>query len=276
MKAPKFEQRMIPIKDLQVVRQRDRDQDEFKELVKSLGILQIKAVFVKETGSGKYDLFSGQGRITALKELGQDHVRAVVFPKDAFTDKEIMLEWLSANARRDNPPLEEARLMAYDLEKGLTEEEIAKRYDKKVGTVRSMIRTVKTADPEILGDVEKGALRMYQAQDISGHFSDKKEQKIVAAVVKEEKSSTPVTRAIIRKFGRLKKEMGRTPTRKELQQSLRGYEKTHAEKNRSVDFCREKIAYLTNITIAMMDDIKFLRLIEKHKISFNDLIGGIR
>jgi ParB-like chromosome segregation protein Spo0J len=276
MKAPTFEHMIIPIKDLRVVRHRDRDQEEFKELVKSLGILQIKAVFVKESGNGKYDMFSGEGRVTALKEVGQDHVRAVVFPQHAFTDKEIMLEWLSANARRDNPPLEEARLMAYDLEKGLTEEEIARRYGKKVATVRSLIRTVKTTDPGILRDVEKGDLKMHQAQDISGHLADKKEQKIVADVIKKGKLPARVTRAVIRRYSRLKSEVGKIPSRKELQQSLRGYERSRAQKNRSLDFYREKIAYLTNFTMAILDDINFLRLIEKHKIHFNDLIGGTK
>jgi ParB family chromosome partitioning protein len=266
---------MIPIQDLRVVRHRDRDQEEFGELVKSLGgIGQIKSVFVRESGNGKYDLFSGEGRLKALKQLGQKQVRAIVFSKDAFTEKEIILEWLTANAKRDNPPIEEARLMAYDLQEGLSEEQIAKRYGKKVATVRSLIRTVRTSDPEILEDVEKGDLKMYQAQDISGHISDKEGQKVVAKVMKSEKLPGRATRGVIRKYSRLKAEIGRIPSRKELSQSLRGIERSIAEKNRSLDFYREKIAYLTNFTLAILEDVKFLRLIGKHKISFNDLIGG--
>ncbi len=273
MKKIPFEPKTIPIKSIDVIRHRDRDKDEFEGLVKSIGGGQIKSVFVKEGDEGRYKLFSGEGRIEALKALGKTEVRALVFLKGSIDDKEVMLEWLSANARRDNPPLQEAIFMAYDLEKGLSLEQIAERYGKKEGTVRSMIRTLKTADEQLIKDVDEGTIKFHQAQDITGHFPDKHDQKEILSYLKDEKLPASATRAVINTFRKAKKSLGKAPNRSQMQQGISGLERDKAKTNRQIQFYREKLAILANITQISLNDAKLLRLLTLHKIRFSDLLN---
>ena len=275
MEQRKFQEKTIPLSKVRIIRHRERDEEAFRELAESLKLIQIKAVLAQEARDGFYEVFSGEGRIRALQEDGQKNVRALVFPPGAIDEKEIFIEWIATNARRNAPPLDVARLMVYDKEKGLTLEEIAKKYGKRPATVRQKIRTIEKADPEVLSLVESGKIRLDQVQHIVGRVSKKEEQRAIAGLLKTGAVPAKDTAALVGKFKELKKSLRRLPKISELQKALRSLDSQKADLNETLGAYSTRLSYLENITTLVTDDVKFLNILTASRITFSDLQGDV-
>jgi len=273
MEPRKFVEKTIPVDKINVIRSRDRDEGSFRELKDSLKMLQIKPVFVKERDDGSFDLFSGEGRLKALMQNGEKQIDALVFPKDQLTEKEILIEWIVANARRDAPPLDIARLMAYDREKGLSYDEIGAKYGKKPSTVRQKLRTLEFAAPEVIQSVEKGEIRFDQAQEVVGRISDKETQKLVVETITTERLNPTQTGSVISKAKQLQKDLGRLPKMAELRKTLRSQDSLKSDLNETVQSYLDRESYLLNFTTMVLEDVKFLKLLNQGRLTFNDLLN---
>lgn len=161
--------------------------EELAQSIKEKGILQPIIVRRKPEGHGAtalpYELVCGERRIKAALCAGLEKIPVIV--KDIAQGE--LLEWaLVENIQREDlNPLEEAR--AYErliAERGLSQEEVAKKVGKDRTTISNSIRLLRLPE-EVLGYVKTGELSSGHARALLGLFSRDHQIQLARRVVKE-------------------------------------------------------------------------------------------
>lgn len=161
--------------------------------IREKGILQ--PVIVKRKGKG-YELICGERRLKAALLSGLEKIPAIV-KEVAESD---FLEWaLVENIQREDlSPLEEAR--AFErlvVERGLSQEEIAKRVGKNRSTVTNAIRLLRLP-PEVIGYLQEGRLSAGHARALLALFTEEQQIQLGRRIVKENLSVRQVEELVAR------------------------------------------------------------------------------
>ena len=171
--------------------------------IREKGILQPIIVKRKEapaadaTGRTQpYELVCGERRLKAAKLAGLEKVPAIV--KDVAQSD--LLEWaLVENIQREDlNPLEEAR--AFERlagERGLSQEEVAKRVGKSRAAVTNSIRLLRLPE-EILTFLREGKLSAGHARALLGLFTAEHQLQLARRIVKENLSVRQVEDIVAR------------------------------------------------------------------------------
>ena len=170
--------------------------------IREKGVLQPIIVKRKETRTGqpaselKYELICGERRLKAALLAGLEKIPAIV-KEVAQSD---LLEWaLIENIQREDlNPLEEAR--AYErlvLERGHSQEEVAKRVGKNRATVANAIRLLRLPE-EVINDVREGRLTAGHARALLGLFTQEQQFQMAHRIVRENLSVRQVEELVSR------------------------------------------------------------------------------
>jgi len=176
--------------------------EELAESIRSKGILQPIIVKKRENlapggASGpRYELVCGERRLKAALLAGLEKVPAVV--RELARDE--LLEWaLVENIQREDlNPLEEAR--AFErlvVERGLSQEEVAKRVGKNRTTITNAIRLLRLPE-EVLGYVRGGRLTAGHARALLGLFTSEHQTHLARRIVRENLSVRQVEELVAR------------------------------------------------------------------------------
>lgn len=174
--------------------------EELAESIRSKGVLQPVVVRKKagseRTGGGEYELVCGERRLKAALLSGLDKIPAVV--------KEVargdLLEWaLIENIQREDlNPLEEARAFERLMtERGLSQEDVAKRIGKNRTTVTNTVRLLRLPE-EVLGLVREGRLSAGHARALLGLFTQEQQVQLARRIVREGLSVRQVEEMVAR------------------------------------------------------------------------------
>ncbi|MEO0078235.1 MAG: ParB/RepB/Spo0J family partition protein [candidate division WOR-3 bacterium] len=197
--AAEYPVKEIPVNRISVFIERDREPIGFQELVESIRVHGlIVPVTVVERSDGRFELIKGQGRLEAHKRLKRSTIRAFVVPEADIDQYTKTVDWLVENRVRANlPPVVKARLADIDRQRGVTYEEIARRYGITPATARQYARVVRKASEQVLDMVEKDRLGFVKAKIIAEGIDDKRTQEAVAEVVTEDELDQRGTRAAV-------------------------------------------------------------------------------
>ena len=163
--------------------------EELAESIREKGVLQpiivrrISRTQSPAPDSKKYELVCGERRLKAALLSGLERIPAIV--KDIAQGD--LLEWAIVEniQREDLNPLEEAR--AYERlvgERGLSQEEIAKRVGKNRATVANAVRLLRLPE-EVLVYVREGRISAGHARALLGLFTEDQQIQLARRVVKE-------------------------------------------------------------------------------------------
>lgn len=186
---------LIPISDIDPNPDQPRENfspegiEDLAQSIREKGILQ--PVIVKKKAPARsgiesgphYELVCGERRLKAAILAGLDKIPAIV-KEIAPSD---FLEWaLVENIQREDlNPLEEAR--AFErliVERGLSQEEVAKRVGKNRTTITNAVRLLRLPE-EILGYVREGRLSAGHARALLGLFTADHQTQLARRIVKE-------------------------------------------------------------------------------------------
>lgn len=182
---------LVPISEIRENRDQPRSEfsaegiEELAQSIREKGVLQ--PVIVKKisdpAGGHRYELVCGERRLKASLLAGLDKIPAII--KDVAQDD--LLEWaLIENIQREDlNALEEAR--AYERlvnERGLSQEEVAKKIGKNRTTVTNSLRLLRLPE-EILNLVREGQLSAGHARALLGLFSTDHQLQITKRILKE-------------------------------------------------------------------------------------------
>ena len=137
--------------------------DELTQSIREHGIIQ--AITVRKTGSGHYELISGERRIRAAIEAGLTEIPAYVI--EVESDRKMLELAIIENVQRlQFNPIEEAEAYQRLVEDcGLTQEEVAEKISKDRTTVANFIRLLRL--PERIKDsLRSGELGLGHAKAV--------------------------------------------------------------------------------------------------------------
>lgn len=161
----------VPIDQITVINSRTRGQVKFKQIVANIANIGLKkpiTVSRREGNDGqvRYELVCGEGRLLALKALGQTDVPVLIVEG---SKEDLLLSGLAENvARRQYTTIEAARQIAAMRDRGDKPAEIAKKVDLDVTYVNGILRLLKHGEERLLVAVEKRQLPLSVAIAICG------------------------------------------------------------------------------------------------------------
>jgi len=161
---------LIPIDQINVVNDRLRGREKFKEIVASIKTLGLKkpitvTVAKGKNGSGKYDLVCGQGRLEAFRMLGQAMIPARI---QQLSNEDVLLMSLVENmARRNVHSVELLSEIAGLKERGYTIPQIGTKTNLTAKYVTGVLRLLSHGEHALLQAVEKRRVPLSVAIEIA-------------------------------------------------------------------------------------------------------------
>lgn len=161
---------IVPIDQITVVNSRTRGQVKFKQIVANIANIGLKkpVTVCRREGNGQvpYELVCGEGRLLALKALGQTDVPVLIVEG---SKEDLLLSGLAENvARRQYTTIEAARQIAAMRDRGDKPTDIAKKVDLDVTYVNGILRLLKHGEERLLVAVERRQLPLSVAIAICG------------------------------------------------------------------------------------------------------------
>lgn len=162
--------RMIPIDRIDVLNPRDRNEDVFAEIVKNIGAIGLKKPITVtprpgSDGAERYLLVCGEGRMKALRKLGETRMPALVVHVD---DEGAFIMGLAENvARRMYRPLELLAGITQLKVKGYSPALIAQKTGLTLPYVTDILTLIDQGEERLLVAVERGRVPLTIAIDIS-------------------------------------------------------------------------------------------------------------
>lgn len=165
--APTVE--VIPIGRITVVNSRARNRRIFKEIVANITRLGLKRpITVTRRGQGeavRYELVCGEGRLEALRALGQREVPALVI--EAELEDCLVMSLVENCARRQHRAIDLLRDIERLKRDGYSDVEIASKTDLSQDYVRDVARLIERGEQRLLRAVESGQIPVSMAVEIA-------------------------------------------------------------------------------------------------------------
>lgn len=264
---------LIPIDQIAVVNPRSRGQLKFKQIVDNIAHLGLKKPITVtprrgRNGEARYDLVCGQGRLEAMRALGQAEIPALVVEANR---EELMLMSLAENlARRVRTAPELMAAIGKLREQGYTFSQIAKKTDLTVGYIKGIMRLLNKGENRLLRAVEQAEIPISIAVTIAS--SDEKDvQRALADAYASNKLRgkgllrarrlVEARRARGKRLGRSGKRAGRHLNGEKL---VREYEKETARQRiviKQAQVCDTKLRFVVASLRQLFEDPEFVSLV---------------
>jgi ParB family chromosome partitioning protein len=147
----------IPIDKIVVINSRQRDEEHFEDMIRSISELGlynpicVNSRRLKKTG--KYDLVYGEGRLEAYRRLGKTHIEADVVN---ISEEQALLAGLAENlTRAKKNVIEFARIILQMHKRGMNYSELAKITGKSSTTMADYIALMQKGEERLIRGVEK-------------------------------------------------------------------------------------------------------------------------
>jgi len=172
-RAHKIEE--IPNDQIDILNPRERNQKSFREIVASIKALGLKKpITVTPRKNGRYGLVCGQGRLEAVRSLGQTTIPAFVVEAN---DEEAYIMSLVENIARRTPNhaelLENIRVLQ---KRGYNINQISKKTALEDGYIRGVLTLLNKGETRLINAVEMGRMPLTTAVEISKAQSGDEQQ----------------------------------------------------------------------------------------------------
>ena len=166
---------MVPVAMIDVLNTRERNRKVFQEIVSNIKSIGIKKPITvtpraQPDGNTRFLLVCGEGRLNALKELGEEAIPAVVVD---VADEEAYLMGLVENAaRRRYRPIELFSGIAQLLAAGYDTKAIAAKTGLTLKYVQGVTTLMQRGEERLLVGVSRGDIPLNAAMAIIGAADD--------------------------------------------------------------------------------------------------------
>lgn len=264
----------ILISEIRVVNPRARNKRTFQNIVANIGNVGLKkpiTVARRELAADgtRYDLAYGQGRLEALRALGETTIPAIVI--NATPEERYLMSLVENIARRRPSNSELVREVRSLRERGYNNPAIA----EKLGMARSHIHGVasllRKGEEQLIAQVEAGLLPLNVAVKIAGASSGAIQKALSAAYESGSlrgKKFRTVQSIIARRFA---KTHGTTDEEKKLTATdmVRQYEK-HTQRQRALarraGIVAQRLALLSTAMKRLLKDDHFVTLLRAESL----------
>lgn len=188
--------REIPIQDIEVINPRQRDKDQFEEIVDSIGRvgllkpILVNSCFLEETG--KYELLCGEGRLLSCKKLGHETILAEVI--DCSRETGYVVSLVENMARKRYTTIELARLLYNLHDKGASVEKLSKITNRSTSFIVQYLRLMKNGEERLIKAVEENRLPISIAARIAGAPDEQVQDILMEAIEQKLMSGNDVNK----------------------------------------------------------------------------------
>lgn len=160
--------KMVPVAHIRVLNPRERNQRVYDGIVENIKTVGLKKPVIvtprQEDGEEYFLLVCGEGRLNALRTLGEENIPALVVE---VGDEEAFVMSLVENiARRQYRPLEILSSIRQLFDKGYSPAEISTKTGLTSTYVSGILSLLKQGEERLLVAVEKGTVPLNTALDI--------------------------------------------------------------------------------------------------------------
>jgi len=172
-KAPPPEQQRIewiPIHEIRISNPRSRNQVTFQNITVNISRVGLKKPITVtkrelEDDGTRYDLACGQGRLEALRALGDESVPAII--RDASAEERYLMSVVENIARRRPSNSELVREVRSLLARGYKNVAIAEKIGFEISHINNIIKLLRKGEEKLIAKVEAGAIPLSVAVQIA-------------------------------------------------------------------------------------------------------------
>lgn len=272
--------KMVPMASVRVLNPRERNQRVFDGIVENIKSVGLKKPIVvtprtDEAGTDYFLLVCGEGRLNALRSLGEETIPALVIE---VSDEEAFVMSLVENiARRQYRPLEILFSIRQLFEKGYSPAAISSKTGLTPTYVSGILSLLQQGEERLLVAVEKGEVPLNTALDIVAAGDNDRE--LQSAMQDAYEAGTlrgkklQLTRRIIERRRTLGAAIGRRARRKPVDVTksslVRVYEKEVARKRMTLkksDLTQKRLLFVTSALRQLMSDENFVTLLRAEQL----------
>ncbi|OPY84051.1 MAG: Chromosome-partitioning protein Spo0J [Syntrophorhabdus sp. PtaU1.Bin153] len=164
------EVQMIPIRQIDILNPRLRDQKDFSAIVANISNVGLKKPITvaprRHTDPQRYYLACGQGRMEAFIALAQEAIPAFVI--DASEEECMIMSLVENLARRQHQPLELFQTIAELKSRGYSNVQIGKKIGMSDPYVGGFVHLLENGEEGLIRAVANGNIPISVAMDIAG------------------------------------------------------------------------------------------------------------
>jgi len=268
---------LIPVDEINVVNDRLRGKEKFKEIVASIKKLGLKKPITVtpakgKHGGGKYDLVCGQGRLQAFRMLGETMIPARI---QELSNEDVLLMSLVENmARRNAHSAELLGEITALKERGYTIAQIAGKTNLTAKYVTGVLRLLSHGEHALLQAVEKRRVPLSVAIEIATSddkgvqqaLHDAYEQNLlrgrkllkVREFIEKRRSKVSGRKA--------QDEDGRTVTARKMLQAYRDETARQQTVIKQAQTCQRQLLYVTSALKRLVTDENFINLLRAESL----------
>lgn len=267
---------LIPVDEINVVNDRLRGKEKFKEIVASIKQLGLKKPITVtpakgKHGGGKYDLVCGQGRLQAFRKLGETMIPARI---QDLSNEEVLLMSLVENMARRNPHSAELLGEIAGLkERGYTVPQIAGKTNLTTKYVTGVLRLLSHGEHALLQAVEKRRVPLSVAIEIATS-DDKGVQKALHDAYEQNllrgKKLLKVREFIEKRRSKVSgdksQDDGRTVTARKMLQAYRDETARQQSVIKQAQTCQRQLLYVSSALKRLVTDENFINLLRAESL----------
>jgi ParB family transcriptional regulator, chromosome partitioning protein len=160
----------IPIREVRIGNPRARNQVTFQNITVNISRVGLKKPITVtkrelEDDGTRYDLACGQGRLEALRALGDERVPAII--KDATAEERYLMSVVENIARRRPSNTELVREVRNLLARGYKNTVIAEKIGFDITHINGIIKLLRKGEEKLIAKVEAGAMPLSVAVQIA-------------------------------------------------------------------------------------------------------------
>jgi ParB family chromosome partitioning protein len=268
---------LIPVDQVNVVNDRLRGKEKFKEIVASIKKLGLKKPITVtpakgKHGGGKYDLVCGQGRLQAFRILGEPMIPARI---QELSNEDVLLMSLVENmARRNAHSAELLGEITALKDRGYTVAQIASKTNLTTKYVTGVLRLLSHGEHALLQAVEKRRVPLSVAIEIAT-ADDKGVQKALHDAYEQNllrgRKLLKVREFIEKRRCKLsgcksKGDDGRTVTARKMLQAYRDETARQQAVIKQAQTCQRQLLYVTSALKRLVADENFINLLRAESL----------
>ena len=268
---------LIPVEEINVVNDRLRGKDKFKEIIASIKKLGLKKPITVtpakgKHGSGKYDLVCGQGRLQAFRILDETMIPARI---QELSNEDVFLMSLVENmARRNAHSAELLGEIAALKERGYTVAQIEGKTNLAVKYVTGVLRLLSHGEHALLQAVEKHRVPLCVAIEIATS-DDKSVQKALHDAYEQNllrgKKLRKVREFIEKRRSKVsghktQNDDGRTVTARKMMQAYKDETARQQMVIKQAQMCQRQLLYVTSALKRLIADENFINLLRAESL----------
>lgn len=267
---------MVPIDELSVLNPRARNRRQHQEIVDNIEAIGLKRPITvrqrpERSGTVRYDVICGEGRLEAFRKLGQAEVPVVVV--DASEEDCLVMGLVENLARRQHRAIDLMQEIGALRERGYNDAQIAEKIGLTPSYINMIVQLITKGEERLLSAVESGLIPISMAIDIA-RADDSEVQSVLADAYAQGKIRGKKLGSVRRMLEQREKRsksipdngLGRrTPRRKLTADELMRLYQREAEKQQLIvkrsDFTRSRLLFVIEALRDLLSEDGFITLL---------------